>query len=58
MVNQTGAQKECDGQWVLKAEKKTKVVEVTEVVDDLFVVRVNEVMDDTKKVEDTRLVPS
>ena len=41
----------------LKAEEITKVVEVTEVVDDLFVVRVNEVMNDTKKVEDTRVVP-
>ena len=35
----------------LKAEEMTKLVEVTEIADDLFVMRVNEVMDDTKKVE-------
>ena len=42
----------------LKAEEITKVGEVTEVVDDLFVVRVDKVMDDTKKVEDTRVLSS
>ena len=42
----------------LKAEEITKVVEVTEVVDDLFMVGVDKVMDDTKKVEDTRVMPS
>ena len=40
------------------SDEITKVVKVTEVVDDLLVMRVNKVMDDTKKVEDTRVVPS